>query len=81
MRLRSHLLESGLEKMKKLIIKVGCMLHPEKLDQLRQDIEKQFYNGGAIALDSRFSCEVIEVEADTVEVVSGADTRKENMDS
>lgn len=57
------------------------MLHPEKLEQLRQDIEKQFYNGGAIALDSRFNCEVIEVEADAVEVVSGADTRKENMDA
>lgn len=67
--------------MKKLIIKVNCMLHPEKLEQLRQDIERQFYNGGAIALDSKFSCELIEVEADTVEVVSGANTEKENMDA
>ena len=67
--------------MKKLIIKVNCMLHPKKMEQLRQEIEKQFYNGGVIALDSRFGCEVIEVEADTVEVVSNADTRKENLDT
>lgn len=60
--------------MKKLIIKVNCLLHPEKMEQIRQTIENQFNNGGAITLDSRFSCEVIEVEADTVEVVSGADT-------
>ena len=58
--------------MRKLLIKVNCLLSPDKLEELRQKIEKQFYDGGAIALDSRFSYELVEVDA--VEVVSSVNT-------
>lgn len=59
--------------MQKLIIKVNCLLSPDKLEELRRNIERQFYSGGAIALDDRFSYEL--VEADSVEVISGADKK------
>ena len=58
--------------MKKLIIKVNCLVSPDKLEQLRREVERQFYNGDSIAIDNRFSYEVI--EADAVEVVESANT-------
>jgi hypothetical protein len=54
--------------MQKLIIKVNCLLRPDDLEKLRQDITEQFYKGDSIILDERYSYEL--VEADTVEVVS-----------
>ena len=55
------------------------MLSPNKTKKIMRDVELQLAETDMIALDKKYSWEI--VECDSVEVIAGANTGKENMDT